>query len=366
MPELRVFDTQKRWIGVLQNAQSVQWLENYKLPDEVKIVAADTPENRSILLCGHRIYNTENAACAIIMQLEHSVDSLQSTLTIRAKGAEQLLDARVVMASEVTQNVEAGIYSLYTRNRRGLPIETAPLQGFADTLPAAETTFGSVLSGITELCSASSLGFKVVFCPTTKTDTLTVYQGQNRTARQNSNYRGFLSTDNGTLQNVQLINSSPSYKNVAVVAGREQNGEREVVLAMLQSGLSADLWRELFVNCEQLGPTYRTATETLDANGLPTYSYTTATYTPQQYQDALHTEGLKALAQHNSALQLSCTAAQKNILYGVHYFLGDRMPIKIPQLGMLGSAIILQAKRVYQPGEHTTHITLSDFEFEEA
>ena len=365
MVEFRIFDAQKRWVGILQNVQSVQWLQNYKSPGEVKIICAPTEENQRNLIDGNRVFNTELDGIAKIVEVTYSTGIEKDFMTVRAVDAGHLLDERVIMATETVTNVEQGIYDIYNKNRRDLPLLTATPQGYTDTTNT-ERTWGSVLERIITLCEASSLGFKVVFDEGSKSETLTVYKGIDRTVERSPDYRGYLGTDNGVLSKVDVASGSVDFKNVAVVAGSGDGSQRIVEIVSIASNITGEARRELYVDRRDLQKTYQIATQTgVDAWGNPIYEYTDGTYTDDEYRQVLRNAGLEALAEHNKNFSISCNVSQKNVLFGEDYGLGDRMPIKVDKYGISTSADILSALHIYEETGQAIKITLGGFDFEE-
>lgn len=348
---------------ILQNTQSVQWLQNYKSPGEVKIVCAPTIRNQRLLIDGNRLYNTDLDSIAIIVEVNYSTGIEKDFMTIRAVETSHLLAERVIMATENVINVEQGIYDIYNNNRRELPIETATPQGYTDTTDT-ERTWGSVLERIITLCEASSLGFKVVFSENDKSEILSVYKGVDRTNERSPEYRGYLGTDNGVLSKVDVVYGSVDFKNVAVVAGSGDGTQRIVEIVSISPNITGEARRELYVDRRDLQKTYQKATQTgIDAWGNPTYEYTTATYTDAEYKDILRNAGLEALAEHNKNFSISCNISQNNVLFGKDYALGDRMPVKVDNYGIATSADILSALHIYEEKGRSIKITLGGFEF---
>lgn len=283
MSEFYVYNAKREKIGLLQNVESVQWLEMYQSPGEVKIVARATPDNLEMLTDGNRIYRAGGDTCALISQV--AIDDAETGTTITARGCmtTELLNTRVVMATENIVNVEEGMYALYRRNRRTLPIIVGRSTGYEEKTNT-EITWGSVLEAVEKLAQLSGLGIKVVFDPGSGDETFVVYKGIDRTNDDSIDYIGYFGTDMDNVQSASVVSGSSDYKNVAVVAGAGEGADRAVRIVSL-GYVTGENRRELYVDARDLQRNYQVATPTgeYDDNGNPIYDYTSATYTDAEY-----------------------------------------------------------------------------------
>lgn len=85
-----------------------------------------------------------------------------------------------------------------------------------------------------------------------------------------------------------------------------------------------------------------------------------------QYIPLLQSRGREKLAEQLVDFSISCDVNQNNIGYGVDYFLGDRMPVKLPAYGIMASARVASARTEYEGTGKRIIITLDDFRLEEA
>lgn len=364
MSEFYIYSATRERIGILQHADAVQWLENYQSPGEVKIDAQATPENLAILVDGNRIYNTDTKTVARICHLEKSQTETEKLITVRADITSELLSDRVVMATEHATNVETAMYSIYSKNRRGLPIVAGSAQGYTEQTDT-EITWGSVLDAEKKLAEVSGLGFAVLFDPEIGAETFTVYKGVDRSDDLTPDYVGYFGTDIGNIQNVSVTSGTTDYKNVAVVAGAGEGAARTVRIVSL-GNVSGENRRELYVDARDLQREYQVATPTgaVDSKGNPIYTYETRTYTDAEYNAILDARGLEKLADCLRTFSITCDITQDTLQYGTDYTLGDRMPVKLPEYGIYASARVSSVTRVYEPDGNKLTAILSDFELE--
>lgn len=364
MSNFYIYNAARERIGVLQHDDAVQWLENYQSPGEVKIDAQATQANYAMLVEGNRIYNTDTNTVARICHVDLTRADAEELITARADITSELLSDRVLMATETVTLVEPAMYSIYSKNRRGLPIDVGSAEGFTERTDM-ELTWGAVLDAEKKLAEVSGLGFTVIFDPETGAEVFKVYKGADRFKEDSPGYVGYFGTDVGNLQNVSVTSGTADYKNVAVVAGAGEGSAREVRIVSLGT-VSGENRRELYVDARDLQREYQVATPTgeYDSQGNPIYIYETRTYTDADYYALLDARGREKLAEHLRTFSITCDIVQNNIKYGVDYSLGDRMPIKLPEYGIYASARISSVTMVYEREGNKIVAVLSDFELE--
>lgn len=364
MSSFYIYGADRIRIGQLQHDKSVQWLEHYQANGEVKIVAQVTPDNLAMLIDGNRVHNPDSDTVARISHVDIDQTETEDIITARADITSELLDDRVVMATMNITNVEAGMYAVYRQNQRGLPIAVGAAKGYTER-SEKEITWNSVLDAEKKLAEISGLGFKVVFDPETGAETFEVYKGVDRTDDASDAYVGYFGTDVGGIENVTVTSGTTGYKNVAVVAGAGEGANRTVRIVSLGS-VSGENRRELYVDARDLQREYQVATPTgtYDSQGNPLYSYETHTYTDAQYNAMLDARGMEKLAENLQTFSITCGITQNNILYGVDYNLGDRVPVKLPEYGIFATARLASATMIYEREGSKIVAILSEFELE--
>lgn len=361
MFELYVYQNRAR-VGLVQNEISVQWMECYQQPGELKLVAGVTDENRALLTVGSRLYNTAGRCAMRIEQVELSDRGGVAEMTVRARCGAAMLDDRVVMATVNVQKAETGMYKLIRDNRRGLPVALAAEKGYTEAADAQQC-WESVLAGEEALAQSSGLGFGVWFDPATATETFEVYKGADRTA--GAGYNGFFGDVAGNIAQLQMVNGTADYKNVAVVAGCEEDAGREVVWVS-PIGAIGEARRELFVDAKAIRRSYQLAHDTgrVDAQNNPVYAYTTASYTAAQYRQALQAFGLEALAKQLVRQDVKAEVVDNAMGYGRDYGLGDIVPVRLEAYRMMFAARVAAVTFVKEATGGKTVVTLRDFRME--
>lgn len=360
MSKFVIYNSAYEPIGLLQNEISVIWLEKYQNYGEVKITAKTTTSNLDLLIVGNFISNSDTDTLAEFIHVETIENSGETTIEARAFLTVNMLSNRVVLTTEQVRNIESAMYSLYIRNKRDLPFLTAPLQGYPQTMES-EITWNSVMEAMVTLANYSGLGFKVVFDGNTREQTFTVYQGKDRSNETKYDYVGYLSADTGNIYNTHVISGISGYKNIAFVAGEGEGSDRTV--RQVDRRKSKEPRYELYVDARDLRKEYQVSTPTgnVDSNGNLIYTNETKTYTGAEYAKILETRGIEKLNDYMKDFSITCDILQNNIVYGVDYFLGDRMPLKLSSYGINTTARIAEVRIEYEKTGKTTIVTLDEF-----
>lgn len=345
---LYVYNKMFERIGIVEDLISLQWLSMYREAGEVKLVCSATEKNLALLVDGNRLYCTEQPESAVIRNTEIDDSGKTARLTVRAVLSVARWSSRVVMATENISNVELGMLSLTSKNRRGLPGITAPAKGFSKMFPT-QITWESVLDAEIVLAESSGLGFREVFDPETGTESFEVYDGVNRVS--GANYVGYFGDDINNLDDLKLTRGSDEWRNVAIVGGQGEGTARKIVTVSL-GNYSGDDRRELWVDAKDISKTYQVETAG---------EYVEKTYTDAEYTAVLQARGLEKLAECLQTLKVDATLGQGQMRYGIDYALGDIVPIKHTRYGLFLSARVSSVRTVYESTGKKVEAVLSEF-----
>lgn len=327
------------WQGELRSLESVQWLEDYQSPGEVKIVCAATANNRRLLVKKNRVANTDRpGTIAVLCEVTVDSDRKRAKLTARAKISSWIWKRRVLMHTEDIKNAEAAALRIAQNNRRGLPCTVAAAKGFAAVLDTQES-WGDVLTALQTICTASDLGFRHAVGADLQ-ETLELYEGVDRTSPAGDKYVGYFGDDAGNLTKVKLLESDAEYCNVAIVAGRGEGAARTVVTVDMSGGADAIERRELFVDAKSVPEKHQTT----NADG----SKTDVTYTNAQYLALLRARGAEKLAEKGLVLDVSAETSERMMQPGRDYDVGDILPLQLKAYGVSMAVRVQQLRFVYE------------------
>ena len=354
---LYVYNQELERVGVVESIISLQWLSEHQDTGEAKLVCSVNEKSKQLLIDGNRLYCTEQSECAVIAEVEIADSGDDAVFTVRAPFSAERWKDRVVMATEIITNVEAGALALTTKNRRGLHGLTAAAKGLGATTDT-QITWGSVLDAEKTLCKSAALGFREVFDAVSACETFEVYRGTDRTS--GDNYNGYFGDDIGNLSNIKIISGSATWKNVAIVGGEGEGAGRKIVTVSI-GAYTGECRRELWVDAKDISKTYQIATP--DGNGG--YTYSDGTYTDAEYTLLLQARGLEKLSECLKTLSVAATLGQEVMTYGIDYFIGDVVPVKITKYGLRLSARISAVRTIYESTGKKVEAVLSDFNITE-
>lgn len=339
-----VLDKDMNRIGILQNHLSVQWLERYCDTGEVKITARRTKENLELLAEGNHLICSISKTYARIAYVGHTQNAFGEVMEVRAYMAVNMLDDRIVMATERIRALkhEEDLYRIYDRNRRGLPFSYSPLSGLVNNYLECETTWDSVLEIFKRICSHNQWGFTVQFDLSNKEQRLKLYKGLDQFSPEEPYYLGRFGTDIGNIAEITITLDGMDYKNVAIVAGEGEGAKRVVEIVLGSFGVE-DEKRELFVDARELQKKYQIATPTgnYDETGMPTYTYSDGEYSDSEYRAMLRAKGQAKLDEQLRKHVASAVVTQTNWAYSVDYQLGSVLLIWVSTLGCMLKARVV-------------------------
>ena len=212
---LHVLDENLTYKGRLESYKSLKWKEQYQGEGGFTLVVDDTDRNAALLQHGYLLYRADRKTAM------HVVNVVRSTKqrTITAGGYTELciLERRAMMKPYTVSNAESSIYGVATENLRGLPVEMAESQGFADVWEGLLEEM-SLSDAVYSVGKYSGLGVKMVVDVNNKKSILTVYKGADKTYNPATGGRVF-SHEYGNLRELTITEDDDLYKNVAIVRG---------------------------------------------------------------------------------------------------------------------------------------------------
>lgn len=328
-------------MGLVRGITSLQWMPEWADVGEIKMVCALSDANRRLLQQWATLYNPDTPGiAAVITALTSDVD--KNTITVRGRFSLCRFTQRVAKGTRTVTDAAAGVLEICRTNLRGLPV-TVP-ESAAFTAPCAETVeWTDCCSAITQLAQAGGFGVRVTFDPGTGDEQLELLQGKDRSVQGSEWYRGYFGTRLRNLSAVSLVQDASDYANVVICGGEAPNESDTWQQLWIEVGDTAAQGtdrHELWVDGSSV--THRHTVQAADG------STTEAVYSESEYQTALTNYATAALLNHYIEQTLKATAADLVLHYGEDYDLGDRLPVRVPELGLVASAQITSIKLTYE------------------
>ncbi len=348
-------------IGIVENIQSLQWLEQYQDIGEFALVCLSTTENSDLLKIGRLIYKTDGDTCGVVEYVEINDSAEKATITVRGKLYAGQLRQRIVYATVNVSNVEAGMRSIVSNNLRLLPLSVAASQGYTETTET-EITWETLSDALTTLAEASGLGYKVTFDPRAVTHTFVVSKGVDRQVGTGTDFRGYFGDDIGNLESIKILTDKSEYKNIAIVAGEGEGADR-IVAWVIDIDFGDPFRREMYVDARDIKSTYSVATDTgeIDEDGSPIIEYTEYTRTEAEYKSLLRTRGREKLAELSKKEEITASVqVGEQFQYRTDFNLGDIVTVKSRTYGITLGMRISEVLEVYELTGYQCRVTLQN------
>ncbi|MFV0412767.1 MAG: Gp37-like protein [Oscillospiraceae bacterium] len=328
-------------VSIIQSVTSYQELLNWQDSSEVKLVCEATEENKRSVKCGGGIKSYDGINWSICAApIENDI------MTIRCIDALGLLKQRAIRGTKNVTDPRASISGIYAEN-------PFPSVGVKTDFPlpalSTQVSWGSFTDAF---CSfGTSAGFGFIPAADSGTQIITsAIPGTDRTLPEN--FTGMFSDTFGNIDSVQIMESIQEYRNFAIVAGEGEGAAR--IWTTIGVDDYQTLRRELYVDARDLQKKY------MIVNGD---SVTQGEYSDTEYIAVLQARGLEKLAENKREFSIQIgTNEQPQMQYGVHYSLGDIVPIYLKKYGLYVSARVSSVLTAIENGAKQTTPTLADFQ----
>lgn len=179
---------------------------------------------------------------------------------------------------------------------------------------------------IWELCKKYDIGFEILMNHEAKKYVASTYQGADRSTEQNINPHVIFAKAFDNVNKQSYVDDKSSFKSTAIVEGEGKT----IVVNDEVSGFAR---RELFVDGKSIKKTYRDENE----NEI--------TMTETEYNNALNESGSGKLAEYQRIRSFESEVdTNSQHVYGVDYFIGDRVTNRNDELGIATHSRVVTAK----------------------
>lgn len=311
--EIYVLDNNYYPIYAVDKYESLLWTERYNQYSDFELVIPVQDAALEFLRPGNYVMKTDSKKTMIIEDVPIETDAEQGDrIILSGRSLESILDRRIVWEqSTLNTNLEEAIASLLTTHVispsvNARKIDNLIFQVSGDTsitsINVQSQYYGEyIYTVIEDLCKLYNVGFKIEL-NATKQMVFQLFTGTDRSLAQSVNPPVIFSPAFDNLISSTYIESTKTYKNVALVAG-ERVGTSRWTVTVGDNALTGLNRRELFIE------------ENISTNGATD---------PENYNQQLMTRGREVLAEHSLAYTFE-GEADPNVMfiYNVDYFVGD-------------------------------------------
>lgn len=335
--EVRIYDRDLNFKGVIENHTSLIWTRKYYEPGNFEIHAPITEQNLRLLAKGNIISKRGSSEAGVIEDIENEESDLKNEITAKGRFLSSYMDRRLIKSTvNFSGKIEVAMRNLLSGVTAIPLVELGTLNGFTETVEF-QATMKNLMTYETKLAKAGTIGYR--FRPDFRNRKIIfeTYKGTDRTTAQGINSRVIFSESYNNLNNVIYKYNDQQYRTKAIVGGEGEGAAR--VYVEVGGGAGLDL-REIFVDAKDI-----------QSEGL----------TDAAYKAALAQRGRETLAANVVSESVECeTEADINFKYKTHYDLGDIVTVKKKKWGIVLSKRITELQEVYEYGGMYVVPTMGD------
>lgn len=327
--ELRIYDRNLNFLGVVENQRSLLWTRRYFEAGSFQVYVPITDYNVTLFKRGNLITYRGAGDAGVIESLTLEENNLKTEILAEGRFLSSYMDRRLIRGTtNFNGKVEVAMRQLLS-NATPLPlVRLGELKGFGETVEF-QATYKNLLEYETKLAMYANFGFRFIPDFTAKTITFDVYKGVDRSRTQKDRAFVEFSDEFSNINTMMYIENEQMLKNVAYVGGEGEGSARTIVQVGNTASTGLDR-RELFV----------------DARDLQSDDLTTA-----QYRAILTQRGNDVMKEYALAETMECSAdANLNFKYRVDYDLGDIVTVKKKKWQISKDLRITEVMEVYEHG----------------
>lgn len=322
-------------IGAINKFTSLIWPNKFNGYETFELHTPINEENKTLLKKGNFIWcGGDNAAVIEIIESKLN-DEGEKVLIAKGRTLEVILTKRIIwgMYNCVNKYSSTAMYEIVSSqcinvdNLRKLPFLECAEDEQLGRLMSFQKTGGEVYDAIQNIATESDLGFSILFRPKEKKLIFKVIEGVDRTimsASENGSEFVIFSTDLEDILSSTYYTNDQNLKTLAYVAGEGEGIDRKYIISgnNASSGFNRS---ELYVDARDLSSTIKNDDET------------ETQLTDDDYNDLLNDRGKEKLAEcfvTESFEAKMRVVGNIQYVYGVDYFLGDKVIIQDTDLGV--------------------------------
>ncbi len=326
--EIRFYDSDMNFIGVMENQVSLIWTRKYYEPGKARLFAPLTEENERLTRKGNLIWKRGSKEAAVIEDRVLDDTTTPATIEVTGRFLSSYMDRRLIRP-KVTFNgyVEVAMRTLLSGVAAIPRVELGTLNNFTETV-SFQATYKNLLTYQEKLSKCSDIGFRFRPDFSAKKIYFETYKGKDRSRSQSTNSRVIFSERYDNLNGIIYRENDQLLKNVVYIGGEGEGSERTFVSYGDATGLGR---RELFVDARDI----------TREEGM----------TQEQYEEKLLQRGHEKNTEYQESKSINCiTDADANFKYRVDYDLGDIVTVEKKAWGISVDYRITEIEEVYEQG----------------
>lgn len=336
--DLYVFDKNLNRLGIIDDFVQLNTERNITKMSQLNMIVDGAKENTDLLQKGLIIAKAEDLEYGYLILTREYIDEKSSQFEIIAPSLNSILNRRLVLGQQTfTGAIEDVMKSFVLVNavNPSNPNRIIPNLNISSNrgIQVTTTEIGNDVeldSFLYEIANKNDVSWDVLMDVVNKRFIFDVWQGTDRSAEQNINPHIIFSKDRENILRQDYTDSDSDFKNVAIVAGEGEGTARRVVT--VNDEISGWDRVEVFIDARDLQSTYT------NENDQEVVLNST------EYQALLEERGKSKLAEYPQIVTFeSDVDLFANGVYGVDYFLGDKVSVVNDDLGIIMHTRIVSA-----------------------
>lgn len=327
--EIRIYNPNMDFKGLIENQSSLIWTRRYNESGEFELHAPVTSSNINLLRLGNLVWKKGAVDAGVIESVYIEETTLKNEVTVKGRFLTSYMDRRLIRPTfNFSGKVEIAMRTILT-NAVAIPrVQLGELQGFDEEVEF-QATYKNLLTYESKLAKSANFGFR--FRPNfdDKVIVFEIYKGLDRSIHQSDRNRVIFSESYNNISEADYEENEQIYSNVCYVGGQGEGSQRTYVVVgdTTATGLER---REMYKN----------------GSDISTENLTTA-----QYLDKLKQRGYDALEENAFYNYFECkTVPEGNFKYRENYDLGDIITTEKVNWGISQDLRLSAINEVYEYG----------------
>ena len=343
---LYIFDKEMTPLTILENFDSLRWLEEYNGNGEFQLICNYTNENVNFLIQDYFIWKNDSETVGVIEFLDIKDDVIE----VRGRLANKFLTDRIVTNNILIENLEVGLRQVVLENcinRNPIPyLKLGPLNGWqtAGNFKTKYEEVGKVFNSFKEI------GYKTKFDYVNKILELELYKGKDISVET-----VFCEEFENIFNQIISLDKS-NYKNVAYVYGEiKENETQKSVIIDLSNGQER---REVYIEANDI---VQDPAETDDQGNV-----TKPAMTDEEYKELLKQRGIESLLELVETKAFKCDIVTDGMYkYKIDYNLGDFVTCRSDKYKLKFKTMITAVQESYSNAGYQVIATLGELNKED-
>ena len=156
--EVRIYDRDLNFKGVIENHTSLIWTRKYYEPGNFEIHAPITEQNLRLLAKGNIISKRGSSEAGVIEDIENEESDLKNEITAKGRFLSSYMDRRLIKSTvNFSGKIEVAMRNLLSGVTAIPLVELGTLNGFTETVEF-QATMKNLMTYETKLATAGTIG----------------------------------------------------------------------------------------------------------------------------------------------------------------------------------------------------------------